>query len=39
MSGNYPSPTARRINYNLDGTRFFYKTANAASTPDRKSVV
>lgn len=33
MSGNYPSPTARRINYNLDGTRLFYKTANAVSTP------
>lgn len=32
MSGNYPSPTARRINYNLDGTRLWYKTANAVST-------
>ena len=33
MSGNYPSPTARRINYNLDGTRLWYKTANVASPP------
>jgi hypothetical protein len=33
MSGNYPSPTARRINYNLDGTRLWYKTANIASPP------
>lgn len=31
MSGNYPSPTARRINYHLDGTRLWYKTANVAS--------
>lgn len=30
MSGNYPSPTARRINYDLDGTRLFYKNANVA---------
>lgn len=33
MAGNYPSPTARRINYDLNGTRCWYKTANAASTP------
>lgn len=33
MAGNYPSPTARRINYNLIGARCWYKTANAASTP------
>lgn len=33
MSGNYPSPTARRINYNLDGTRLWYKTADVASPP------
>jgi hypothetical protein len=32
MSGNYPSPTAKRINYDLDGTRCFYKTANATTT-------
>ncbi len=33
MAGNYPSPTARRINYNLNGTRCWTKTANAVSTP------
>lgn len=33
MSGNYPSPTARRINYPLDGTRLWYKNANVASPP------
>lgn len=32
MAGNYPSPTARRINYDLDGTRCWRKTANASST-------
>lgn len=32
MAGNYPSPTALRINYDLNGTRSWYKTANAAST-------
>ncbi|MDQ3028895.1 MAG: hypothetical protein M3R09_02450 [Actinomycetota bacterium] len=32
MAGNYPSPTARRIYYGLNGTRSWTKTANQLST-------